>query len=81
MLYTNMQKKEACRFFKWLDKRTCARGIKIFAELTTKVKDLENENDRRMARIKTWRMKMTVVWKGLSTCKREMIITWKSLSI
>jgi hypothetical protein len=56
MLYSNIEKKEACRFFKWLDKPICARGMEVLAELTTKVKNLEDENDNYMAMIKDPRL-------------------------
>jgi hypothetical protein len=52
LLYSNIQTKVACRFFRWLDKPTCATGVGVLAEITKKVNDLEDENDRCMARIK-----------------------------
>jgi hypothetical protein len=50
--YFNIQTKVACRFSKWLDKPTCAKGVEVLVEMTKKVKDLDDENDRCMARIK-----------------------------
>jgi predicted nucleic acid-binding Zn-ribbon protein len=35
-----------------MDKPTCARGVEVLAEITKKIKDLGDENDRCMARIK-----------------------------
>jgi hypothetical protein len=52
MIYSNMQRKESCRFFKWLDKPTCERGMEVLPELLKNVKELENENDSCLARIK-----------------------------
>jgi hypothetical protein len=52
MLYSNIQTKAACRFFNWLDKLTCTKGVEVLAEMTKKVNDLEAKNDRCMARIK-----------------------------
>jgi hypothetical protein len=44
LLYSNILTKVACRFFKWLYKPTCARSMEVLAEITKKVKDLEDEN-------------------------------------
>jgi hypothetical protein len=52
LVYSNIQTKATCQFFKWLDKPTCVRGMEVLPEITKKVKDLEDENDRCMARIK-----------------------------
>jgi len=59
LLYSNIQTKTACRFFKQLDKPTCARGVEVLAKMTKKVNDLKDENDRCMARIKDLGNKMT----------------------
>jgi predicted transcriptional regulator len=66
MLYFNIQTKAVCKFFKWLDKPTCARAAEVLNEITKKlnkvedangtlvarIKDLENENDSCMERVR-----------------------------
>jgi hypothetical protein len=63
MLHFNIQTKAACKFFKWLDKPTCARGVEVLKKITKKlnevenancyfIKDLENENDSCMERVR-----------------------------
>jgi hypothetical protein len=39
-----MQTKSACKFFKWLDKPTCARGVEVLKQIMEKVNDLKDEN-------------------------------------
>jgi hypothetical protein len=52
MLYFNMQTKAACKFFKWLDKPTCARGVKVLDEITKKLNKAEDANGTMAVRIK-----------------------------
>jgi len=66
MLYFNIQTKAAWKIFKWLDKPTCARGVEVLNKITKKlnevdyengtlvarIKDLENENDSCMERVR-----------------------------
>jgi mannosyltransferase OCH1-like enzyme len=52
LLYFNIQTKVACRFFKWLDKPTCATGMEVLTEITKNVNELEDENGKYMARIR-----------------------------
>jgi hypothetical protein len=52
VLFFSTQAKAAYRFFKWLDKPTCAMGVEVLNEMTEKVNFLDNENDKCMARIK-----------------------------
>jgi hypothetical protein len=52
MLYFNIQTKAACKFFKWLDKPTCARGVEVLHEITKKLNKVEDANGALVARIK-----------------------------
>jgi hypothetical protein len=66
MLYFNIQTKATCKFFKWLDKPTCVRGVEVLNEiikklnkkddangtLVARIKDLENENVSCMERVR-----------------------------
>jgi hypothetical protein len=47
-----MQTKSACQFFKWLDKPTCARGVKVLKQIMKKVNDLKDGNGTLVARMK-----------------------------
>ena len=47
-----MQRQAACRFFKWMDKPICERGMKVIHALLDKVKELENENCQYFATVK-----------------------------
>jgi predicted RNase H-like nuclease (RuvC/YqgF family) len=47
-----MQTKSACKFFKWLDKPTCARGVEVLKQIIKKVNDLKDENGTLVARMK-----------------------------
>lgn len=47
-----MKSKTACKFFKLLDKPTCARSVKVLNEITEIVNELEDENSPLVARIK-----------------------------
>jgi hypothetical protein len=51
LLYFSIQTKAACRFFRWLDKPTCARGVEVLNEMK-KINFLDDENDKCMERIK-----------------------------
>jgi septal ring factor EnvC (AmiA/AmiB activator) len=52
MLYFNIQTKAACKFFKWLDKPTCAKGVEVLNEITKKLNEVEDANGTLVARIK-----------------------------
>jgi len=52
MLYFNKQTKAGCKFFKWLDKPTCARGVEVLNEITKKLNEVEDANGTLVARIK-----------------------------
>lgn len=52
MLHFNMQTKAACKFFKWLDKPTCARGVEVLDEITKKLNEVEDANGTLVARVK-----------------------------
>lgn len=80
MLYSNIEKKEACRFFKWLNKQTCARDMKVLAELTKKVKNLEDENDNYMAMIKDLENEIDSCEKRVKHLQNGDDNHWKSLS-
>jgi hypothetical protein len=47
-----MQTKSTCKFFKWLDKPTCARGVKVLKQIMKKVNDLKDENGTLVGRMK-----------------------------
>jgi predicted nuclease with TOPRIM domain len=47
-----MQTKSTCKFFKWLNKPTCARGVEVLKQIMKKVNDLKDENGTLLARMK-----------------------------
>jgi DNA-binding transcriptional regulator GbsR (MarR family) len=47
-----MQTKSACKFFKWLDKPTCARGVEVLKQIMKNINDLNDENGTLVARMK-----------------------------
>jgi predicted ribosome quality control (RQC) complex YloA/Tae2 family protein len=47
-----MQTKSVCKFFKWLDKPTCAIGVEVLKQIMKKVNDLKDENKTLVARMK-----------------------------
>jgi uncharacterized coiled-coil DUF342 family protein len=53
-----MQTKSACKFFKWLDKPTCARGLEVLKQIMKKVNDLKDENGTLVARMKDMKNEM-----------------------
>jgi hypothetical protein len=52
MLYFNIQTKATYKFFKWLDKPTCAKGVEVLNEITKKLNEVEDANGILVARIK-----------------------------
>jgi hypothetical protein len=52
MLYFNMQTKVACKFFKWLDRPTCARSVEVLNEIIKMLNEVEDANGTLVARIK-----------------------------
>jgi hypothetical protein len=52
MLYFNIQTKAACKFFKWLDRPTCARSVEVLNEITKMLNEVEDANGTFVARIK-----------------------------
>jgi ABC-type histidine transport system ATPase subunit len=72
-----MQTKSACKFFKWLDKPTCARGVEVLKQIMKKVNDLKDENGTLVTRTKDLENEMEIAWKGLSNWRQQMINTWK----
>jgi len=52
MLYFSIQIKATCKFFKWLDKPTCAKGVEVLNEITKKLNEVEDANGTLVARIK-----------------------------
>jgi septal ring factor EnvC (AmiA/AmiB activator) len=52
LLYFNIQTKATYKFFKWMDKPTCARSVEVLHEITKKVNEVEDENGTLVARIK-----------------------------
>jgi septal ring factor EnvC (AmiA/AmiB activator) len=49
---TYIQTKAACKFFKCLDKPTCARGVEVLNEITKKLNKVEDANGTLVAMIK-----------------------------
>jgi hypothetical protein len=47
-----MSTKFACKFFKWLDKPTCAKGVEVLKQIMKNVNDLKDENGRLVTRMK-----------------------------
>jgi len=52
LLYFNIQTKATYKFFKWMDKPSCARSVEVLHEITKKVNEVEDENGTLVARIK-----------------------------
>jgi hypothetical protein len=52
MLYFNVQTKATCKFFNWLDKPTCVRGVEVLNEITKKLNEVEDANGTLVTRIK-----------------------------
>ncbi|XP_062150541.1 uncharacterized protein LOC133859225 [Alnus glutinosa] len=48
----NSRTKSACKFFKWKDNPTCARGKEVLKEIMKKVNELEDENGNLLAKMK-----------------------------
>jgi hypothetical protein len=81
LLYFNIQTKAACKFFKWMDKPTYARGVEVLHEIQRRLMKWRMEMVPWWQGLKTLRMKMRVAWKGLGNCRRGMINTWKSSTV